>query len=95
MSIKRKGINLIIETFFPKPKYDVSCLQSDYGFSTIVYIDSYEIFSISFFEASPMLIFRKPLAFKDEFTTLNSIFDLDQVGLFRYDIRGIKDGKEG
>lgn len=95
MSIKRKGIDLIIKTFFPKPKYDVSCFQGDYGFSTVVYIDSYEIFSIVFLNASPMLIFHKPFEFNDEFTTLNSIFDLDQVGLFRYDIRGIKDGKEG
>lgn len=95
MSIKRKGIDLIIETFFPKPKYDVGCFQGDYGFSTVVYIDSYEIFSISFFEDLPTLIFHKPFEFNDEFTTLNSIFDLDQVGLFRYDIRGIKDDKQG
>lgn len=94
MSVKRKGIDLILKTFFPEPKYDVSCFQGDYGFSTVVYIDSCEIFSISFFEI-PMLIFRKPLEYKDEFTALNSIFDLEQVGIFRYDIKGIKDDKEG
>lgn len=93
MSIERKGIELIIKTFFSKPKYDISCFQGDYGFSIVVYIDSYDIFAIGFFEDLPTLVFRKPLEFNDEFATLNSIFDLDQVGLFRYDIRGIKDDK--
>ena len=29
--------------------------------------------------------------YADEYATLKSIFDLDQVGLYRYDIKGFKD----
>lgn len=92
-----KSLDKLLKTLFPEPKYSISCYQSDHGFSLIVYINTYEIFSISFsisFFDIPMLVFCKPSTYADEYAILESIFDLDQVGLYRYDIKGFKDDSE-
>jgi hypothetical protein len=93
MVIDMKSLDKLLGTLFPEPKYSISCYQGDHGFSLIVYIDTCEVFSISFF-GTPMLAFRKPHRFADEYSTLKSIFDLDRVGLYRYDIKGFKDDSE-
>jgi hypothetical protein len=41
-----------------------------------------------------MLALCKPNTYADEYATLNEVFDLDQVGLYRYDIKGFKDDSE-
>lgn len=90
MVIDMESLDKLLKTLFPEPKYSVSCYQGDYGFSIIVYIDTCEVFSIEFYK-TPMLAFSRPLRYADEYATLNSIFDLDQVGLYSYDIKGFKD----
>ena len=95
--IDMESLDKLLKTLFPEPKYSISCYRSDHGFSLIVYIDTCEIFSISFsisFYSIPMLVFCRPYTYADEYATLESIFDLDQVGLYRYDIKGFKDDSE-
>ena len=93
MVINMESLDKLLNTLFPEPKYSISCYQSDHGFSLIVYIGTCEVFSINFFDI-PMLAFCKPNTYADEYATLKSIFDLDQVGLYRYDIKGFKDDSE-
>ena len=90
MVINMESLDKLLNTLFPEPKYSISCYQSDHGFSLIVYIGTCEVFSICFF-STPTLAFCKPSTYADEYATLKSIFDLDQVGLYRYDIKGFKD----
>ena len=93
MVIDMESLDKLLKTLFPEPKYSISCYQSDHGFSLIVYIGTCEVFSINFFDI-PILAFCKPNTYADEYATLKSIFDLDQVGLYRYDIKGFKDDSE-
>ena len=88
-----ESLDKLLKTLFPEPKYSISCYQSDHWFNLVVYIGTCEVFSICFFD-TPMLAFCKPHRFADEYATLKSIFDLDQVGLYRYDIKGFKDDSE-
>ena len=81
MVINMESLDKLLNTLFPEPKYSISCYQSDHGFSLIVYIGTCEVFSICFF-STPTLAFCKPNTYAD---------DLDQVGLYRYDIKGFKD----
>lgn len=90
MVIDMESLDKLLGTLFPEPKYSISCYQSDHGFSLIVYIGTCEVFSICFF-STPTLAFCKPNTYADEYAILKSIFDLDQVGLYRYDIKGFKD----
>ena len=91
--IDMESLDKLLGTLFPEPKYSISCYQSDHGFSLIIYIGTCEVFSISFY-STPMLAFCKPNTYADEYAILKSIFDLDQVGLYRYDIKGFKDDSE-
>lgn len=93
MIIDMESLDKLLGTLFPEPKYSISHYQSDHGFSFIVFINTCEVFSISFYD-TPMLAFRKPNTYADEYAILKSIFDLDQVGLYRYDIKGFKDDSE-
>ena len=93
MVIDMESLDKLLRTLFPEPKYGISCYQSDHGFSLIVFIGTCEVFSICFYSV-PILCFCKPNTFADEYAILKSIFDLDQVGLYRYDIKGFKDDSE-
>lgn len=93
MVIDMESLDKLLGTLFPEPKYSISCYQSDHGFSLIVFIGTCEVFSINFFDI-PILAFCKPNTYADEYAILKSIFDLDQVGLYRYDIKGFKDDSE-
>lgn len=90
MVIDMESLDKLLKTLFPEPKYSVSCYHGDHGFSLVVYIGSCEVFSIEFYK-TPMLVFSRPLKYAEEYATLNSIFDLEQVGLYSYDIKGFKD----
>lgn len=90
MVIDIESLDKLLGTLFPEPKYSISCYQNDHGFSLIVYIGTCEVFSMCFL-STLMLAFSRPLKYADEYATLNSIFDLEQVGLYRYDIKGFKD----
>ena len=78
MVIDMESLDKLLRTLFPEPKYGISC------------IGTCEVFSICFYSV-PILCFCKPNTFADEYAILKSIFDLDQVGLYRYDIKGFKD----
>ena len=89
MDICRETVNKVLETLFPEPNYRLHEYIGDSGFTYAIYNDHDEIFSFSFYRA-PEIFFTKPNKYYDEFNTLNVVFELDQVGLYSYEIKGFK-----
>ena len=90
MDISIELLDKVLNTLFPKPEYDSHMYTYNRRFEYYLYDErGYEVFSIYFHE-KPVMYFLKPVKYQNVFTTLNEVFDLDRVGIHKYEIKGIK-----
>lgn len=92
MDICKETVCKVLETLFPEPNYSLHEYVSDSGFNYCIYNDHDEVFSFSFFR--PEIFFTKRNKYHDEFNTLNEVFELEQISLYSYEIKGFKDDSE-
>lgn len=96
MGMCKEVIGKVLGTLFPKPRYDLFNHVDSSGFSYYLY-DKYdnerEIF-IFYSYNKPEVYFRNIIKNQNEFLTLNEIFNLNQIGLHSYAVKGFKDDSE-
>ena len=76
------------------PQYRLDCFSTSTGFTTMLYTKNQDnVLGIDMSSGNPVMYVYNWIITPADMDVLKSIFDLDQIGLYAYRIKGVINGE--